>query len=194
MVEDSCAWDANAVAQFVEGHRSQLLAYIETQLGSQLRSRIEPEDVLQEVSVAACRTSPPPGMGEQGLFGWLRQIADHKIVDAHRRLVGAQKRAAGREVPLGTPGGDTQHAALIDLLRASFTSASKAFSRNEREIELLAALSRLPEDHRRALEMRYAENLASKEIAARMGKSDGAVRVLLTRALNSLREHFGQDV
>jgi len=194
MVEDSCAWDANAVAQFVEGRRSQLLAYIETQLGSQLRSRIEPEDVLQEVSVAACRTSPPPGMGEQGLFGWLRQIADHKIVDAHRRLVGAQKRAAGREVPLGTPGGDTQHAALIDLLRASFTSASKAFSRNEREIELLAALSRLPEDHRRALEMRYAENLASKEIAARMGKSDGAVRVLLTRALNSLREHFGQDV
>lgn len=185
--------DVDALAAYIEAKRGALLAFIDRELGQALRSKIEPEDVLQEVSATACASLPSTNAAECEPMAWLCQIARHKIVDNHRRFVGAQKRASGREVPLGSPGGDTQHAGLIDLLSASMTTASKAFSRNEKEIRLLAALGKLPADQQQVLQLRYGEGLASNEIATRLGKTDGAVRVMLTRALNMLRDRFGPE-
>jgi RNA polymerase sigma-70 factor (ECF subfamily) len=73
------------------------------------------------------------------------------------------------------------------------TTASKAFSRNQKEIRLLAALEELPEENREALRLRYLEGLPSKEIAQRLGKTDGAVRVMLTRSLSRLQQILGPD-
>jgi RNA polymerase sigma-70 factor (ECF subfamily) len=101
---------------------------------------------------------------------------------------GAQKRDAGREVALGSPGADSQHAGLIDVLAASFTTATQALSRKEAEVRLMTALATLPPEHRDALQMRYVEGLPSKEIARRLGKTDGSVRVMLTRALTRLQQ------
>ena len=74
------------------------------------------------------------------------------------------------------------------------TSASQAFSRNQREQRLLAAMESLPQEQREALRLRYVEGQSSKEIGARLGKSDGAVRVLLTRSLQRLRSLLGEEV
>ena len=76
------------------------------------------------------------------------------------------------------------------MLVASMTSASQAFSRNQKEIRLLAALEKLPAEHREALRLRYLEDMPSKQIAERLGKTDGAVRVMLTRSLAKLQEIF----
>jgi RNA polymerase sigma-70 factor (ECF subfamily) len=59
---------------------------------------------------------------------------------------------------------------------------------------MLQALEELPEDHRDALRLRYFEGLGSKEIAERLGKSNGAVRVMLSRSLSKLQELLGPDV
>ena len=53
---------------------------------------------------------------------------------------------------------------------------------------LLEAMASLPEESRHALRMRYVESLPTKQIAERLGKTDGAVRVLLTRSLKRLQE------
>jgi RNA polymerase sigma-70 factor, ECF subfamily len=186
--------DAGALGEFLALRRPQLLAYIEHQLGAALRRKLEPEDVYQELSVEAVRSLPMIELGDRDPFSWLCQIAERRIIDAHRRFFGAQKRDAGREVPLGTPGGDdTQHAAIIDLLVASMTTASKAFSRNLREVRLMEALATLPQEHRQALRLRYLDGLPSKEIADRLGKSDGAVRVMLTRSLDKLHKLLAEN-
>jgi len=185
--------DAAALGEFMTARRPQLLAYIEHQLGPALRRKVEPEDMLQEVSMEAVRSHAGVDLSERDPFGWLCQIAERRIIDAHRKFFGAQKRDAGREVGLGTPGGDTRHAAVIDMLAASMTTASKAFSRSQREIQLLSALGTLPEDQREALRLRYLEGLPSKAIAERLGKTDGAVRVMLTRSLNRLQQILGPD-
>ena len=52
------------------------------------------------------------------------------------------------------------------------------------------ALSQLPDDYATVITLRYVEDLPHGEIATAMGKSEGAVRVLLTRALKALREHL----
>jgi RNA polymerase sigma-70 factor (ECF subfamily) len=49
-------------------------------------------------------------------------------------------------------------------------------------------LESLAPEARDALKMRYVDGLPSKEIAAKLGKTDGATRVLLTRSLARLQE------
>lgn len=185
--------EAEALAAYLQLRQPQLLAYIQGQLGARLKRKVEPEDLLQEVSAEAVRSLPAMNLAERDPFGWLCQLAQRRIIDAHRRFFGAQKRDAGREISLAAPTDESSRSPLENLLAASMTTASQAFSRNQREIRLLAALEALPADQREALRLRYVEGLPSKEIADRLGKSDGAVRVMLTRSLAKLQTLLGPD-
>ena len=49
----------------------------------------------------------------------------------------------------------------------------------------------LPEDQRRVIEMRFAEEKGIREIADAMGRTEGAVKQLQYRAMQSLRERMG---
>jgi RNA polymerase sigma-70 factor (ECF subfamily) len=179
--------DQNALAQYIEGNRWRIMAFIERQLGGALRRKVEPEDIFQETSADAVRALAEIDLTDRDPFGWLCQIAERRIVDAHRRFFGAQKRDAGREVPLNQQRGGTSNVGLIDMLVASMTTPSQAFSRNAREARLMDAIAQLPEEQREALRMRYVESLPSKAIAEKLGKSDAAVRVMLTRSLKKLQ-------
>lgn len=167
--------------------RPQLLAYIQRQLGSRLRQKVEPEDVLQETSIDAVRRIAEFAELEREPFGWLCQIAEHRLIDAHRKHFQSQKRAGDREVSIDGERNDAG-GKFADLLVASMTTPSAAFSRNQKEFRLQAAMSELPEETREILKLRYVEGLPTKEIAERLGKSDGAVRVLLTRSVQKLQE------
>jgi RNA polymerase sigma-70 factor (ECF subfamily) len=185
--------DAAALAEFIEAARPKLLAFIERQLGPALRRKVEPDDIYQEVNVACVRSLEEVDLADRELFAWLCQVAERRIIDAHRKFYGTQKRSAGREVPLDVLGTATNPIGLIDLLVASFTSPSEAFSRDQREVQLLSAMKTLPDEAQEALRLRYVEGLPSKEIAERLQKTDGAVRVLLTRSLKKLGDLL-QDV
>jgi RNA polymerase sigma-70 factor, ECF subfamily len=190
------AHDTAALAAFIETHRPQLMAFIERQLGTALRRKVEPDDVFQETSVEAVRALPTIELGDRDPFSWLCQVAERRIIDLHRRHFDAQKRDAGREVPLGGGGGgggETREAGLINMLVASMTTASQAFSRNVREARLHDALLKLADHEREALRLRYIESLPSKEIAERLGKTDAAVRVMLTRSLKKLQDLLGDE-
>jgi RNA polymerase sigma-70 factor, ECF subfamily len=185
--------DPAALGQFLAARRPQLLAYIDSRIGTALRRKLEAEDVLQEVSVEAVRALADADFSQRDPFSWLCQMAEHRVIDAHRHFFGAAKRDAGREVPIAGNSADSQQAGIIDLLVASMTTASKVVSRNAREAKLYEALAQLPEEQRDALRLRYVEGLASKQIAEQLGKSDGAVRVLLTRGLRRLQDLLGPD-
>lgn len=182
------ARDVQALAEFIEDKRLALMAFIQRELGAGLRRKVEPEDIFQEASADAVRSLPTTELGDRDPFSWLCQIAERRIIDAHRRFFGAQKRDAGREVAFDARGSDDSHSPLVNLLAASMTTPSQAFSRNAREMRVADALNQLPEDQREVVRLRYVENLPSKEIAERVGKSDGAVRVMLTRTLAKLQK------
>jgi RNA polymerase sigma-70 factor (ECF subfamily) len=55
---------------------------------------------------------------------------------------------------------------------------------------VLAALQLLPQDHQEVIRLRVVLGLTTAEVASWMGRSEGAVRVLLHRALKSLREQL----
>lgn len=186
--------DESALAEFLSRRRVQLLAFIERRLGAALRRKVEPEDIFQEVSAEAVRSLPTIDLGDRDPFSWLCQVAERRIIDSHRRFIGSQKRAAGREVAIDAPGAGgmgTSRPGLINLLVASMTSVSQAFSRDQKQMQLLSVLEELPPDQQQILKLRYVEGLPSKSIAEQLGKSDGAVRIMLSRALNHLRQRLG---
>jgi RNA polymerase sigma factor (sigma-70 family) len=68
------------------------------------------------------------------------------------------------------------------------TSPTQAVARNERHGQLYDAIRELPEDVQQILRWRYIDDLPTKEIAARIAKTDVAVRVLLSRTVQKLQE------
>lgn len=178
--------DATALAEFLEEKRSPLLAFIERRLGSALRGKLEAQDVLQELAVKALRELTYADLTNRDPFNWLCHLAEQCIVDGHRHFA-ADKRAAGREVPGNIRVGDGSQD-LVALLAASLTSPSMAVARNERQRRVVEVIATLPDEHREALRLRYGEGLPTKDVAARLGKSDVATRVLLSRLVQQLQE------
>lgn len=185
--------DQTAMAEFLDQRRPQLLAFLHKNLSDAMRRKVDPEDLAQEVHMECVRVLADVEIGDQDPFNWVCKVAERRIIDAHRHHFGAQKRDAAREVALGSPGGDTGQAGLINMLVASMTSPSQAFSRDQREFKLLQAIQTLPQENQDALRMRYIENRPSKEIAKHLQKSDVAVRVMLSRSLNKLRDVLEDD-
>ena len=176
--------EEDALVTFLRTNEQPLLAFIRSRIGTQLQKKIEPEDVLQEASIEACRVLEKTDLSTWDPLHWLFQICERKIIDAHRRHFASQKRDAGREAAM--PAG-SDAAGLANLLAASMTTPSQAFSRDQRQLRMMAALETLPDDQREALRLRYLVGLPSKEIAQKFGKSDGATRVMISRALSRLQ-------
>ena len=59
--------------------------------------------------------------------------------------------------------------------------------------EVLEGVSKLPDDRREALIMRFALGMDNREIARALGRTDGATKVLLHRAIRQLEEIIKQD-
>lgn len=55
------------------------------------------------------------------------------------------------------------------------------------------AIERLPDDRRRAVILRFVHEMSTDEIAGVLDRSEGAVRVLLHRALRSVARDLGRD-
>jgi RNA polymerase sigma-70 factor (ECF subfamily) len=183
--------DEAALAEFVEANRPALMGFLHARIGSHLAKKTEAEDILQDAAMEAVRSLDKAPLDSWDPLHWLFQICERKIIDAHRRHFTSQKRDASREAAL--PDGSEAGGGLANLLAASMTTPSAAFSRDQRQLRVLAALDTLPEDQREAIRLRYLVGLPSKEIAQKLGKTDGAVRVMLSRSLGKLQEMLADE-
>ena len=187
------AGQMDALVMYLEANKRALLAHIERKIGADLRKRIDPDDIFQETVLAALRNLPTAAGTIQDVFGWLRHLAEQRAVDLARHHR-AEKRDPRREVSGHQQGTDPAAASieLIALLSASLTTASMAAVRGERQLRLQACLSEMSDESCEALRLRYGEGLPTKEIAARLGRSDVSVRVLLSRTVQDLQKRLSE--
>ncbi|MCK9250214.1 MAG: sigma-70 family RNA polymerase sigma factor [Solirubrobacteraceae bacterium] len=75
--------------------------------------------------------------------------------------------------------------ASTTVLRATHTTEDLVEERDELS-RILAAVQDLPDDRREALIMRFSLGMDNREIARAMGRSDGATKVLIHRAIKQL--------
>tara|TARA_R110002095_G_scaffold3683_3_gene11066 strand:+ start:1057 stop:1683 length:627 start_codon:yes stop_codon:yes gene_type:complete len=176
-----------ALLEFMEAHRAPLLAFISKNMSDGLKGKVEAADILQEVSLNAVESFRTMDYEQKTPFNWLCHLAERRIIDNHRKYFQVQKRAAGREVNQ-RPAVDGAGQGFMDLLVASITSPSQAFSRGAKEMKLLVALESLPAENREAIRLKYVEGIPTKEIAEQLNKSDVAVRVMISRSMVKLQE------
>ena len=62
----------------------------------------------------------------------------------------------------------------------------------ERRARMFSAVEKLPEDQRRVIMMRFTDERSIREIADELGRSEGAVKQLQFRALESLRNRLNE--
>ena len=58
---------------------------------------------------------------------------------------------------------------------------------------VLEGVAELPEDRKSALIMRFALDMDNREIARALGRTEGATKVLIHRAIRQLEENLAQD-
>ncbi len=117
--------------------------------------------------------------GEREFKQWLYAAALFKVSERRRRWL-ADKRIVPRQA---LPEADTSQ---LDALFLSLSTPSEAAALRERMERLRSAFGRLSEEQRRIILLARLEGLPHREIAARLGVSEGNSRVLLARALAHL--------
>lgn len=157
--------------------QADLLRWAECQMPAWLRPKLDPADLVQQALMDA---KPPDGLDERQLLAWFRRALSRDLIDATRK----HARAHG-DVGLDVLADSSLR--LADWLAGDDTSPSERASRAERFALVSAALAGLPDAQRVAVEMRYLRQSPVKEIAAALGKTEGAVAQLLHRAMESLR-------
>jgi RNA polymerase sigma-70 factor (ECF subfamily) len=184
--------DAPALQQLLERYREYVRLLVRCRAAGRLQARVDSSDFVQETLLRAARHIQQfEGTSEEQWCAWLRRIAEHEIVHQLRHHLGAAKRAAGREQPLPAAGDSDAGASCLERwFTKAQTSPSLAAVRKERALVLADALARLPDDYREVLILRHLEGLEFADIARRLQRSAGAVRVLWTRALKKLREEL----
>ena len=117
-------------------------------------------------------------------------MAENNLIDAIRSLEAGRRPDPGRRV--ANSGGTTGSVvALIDLLSGTMTTPSRHAAKDEAAVHLQRALSSLPPDYEKVVRLFDLEGLDIKEVAQRLGKSEGAAYMLRARAHDRLREAMG---
>jgi RNA polymerase sigma-70 factor (ECF subfamily) len=173
--------------RLLESFRNYLKLLARTGIDKSLRGKADSSDVVQETLLKAHRGFGQfRGQSEAELAVWLRQILARHLADLTRRYRSAEARQVGRERSLNDLLGASS-AALANLLAAGGASPSQSAERRELSVVLADALAELGDDYREVIVLRSIEERDWDEVARRMGRSAGAVRMLWARALKALR-------
>jgi RNA polymerase sigma-70 factor, ECF subfamily len=187
--------EAGAREQLFARYQHYLYLLAQAQLGKRLRAKCAPSDLVQQTLLEAHRDFGGfQGQHEGELLAWLRRILAHNLFNEARRY-GTLQRDADREVSLDQVHAGIDHSSLLLQCCLAFSgpSPSEVAQDHESAAHLAAALARLPEDYQTVLLLRVFEELPAEEVAQRMGRSGGAVRMLQMRALTALREEIEQE-
>jgi RNA polymerase sigma-70 factor (ECF subfamily) len=171
----------------LERYREYLSLLARLHLHPRLQSKLDPSDVVQQTLLKAHQNlAQCQGQNDAQVAAWLRRILANTLADAAREF-GGGKRDVGREQPLQAVLEDSS-ARLEAFLNPALSSPSVKAVRNEDLLHLAAALARLPDDQRAAVEMHHLQDCSVAEVAAALGKTERAVAGLLRRGLKKLRE------
>ena len=172
LVDKAIIGDAESFGQLYDLYIDRIYRHLYYRVGN----ASEAEDLAAQVFLNAWRA-----MGHYRPMGrpfvvWLLTIAHNLLVDYYR----ARRESTSIDDVI-IPADDT--ADPVTLAEKSFASAT-----------LRQAIRKLKRDQQLVVVMRYIDGMDYSDIAGILKKSEGAVRVILHRALVSLRGIMGTDV
>ena len=146
-------------------HYDRALPEVYGYLAARCGSAATAEDLTSETFLAAV-DAVRRGAVPELTVAWLIGVARHKLVDHWRR----QER-------------EERHA-------EASTDVVDDWDVRLDQMEAHATLARLGGHHRSALTLRYLDGLPVREVAACLGRTEGATEVLLVRAKAAFRDRY----
>ena len=183
--------DGQALGQLLERYRNYVGLLVRLQVGRRLRTKVDVEDMLQEISLEIHRKIGLfRGRSEREFLTWIRRLIGSILANQVRHYLGTKSRDARLERAL-VDDLDQSSRALNEGLIASQSSPSQQAVRREQAVLLADALNELPEDYREVIILRQLEGLSFPDVARRTGRTEDSVKNVWLRALARLRVSLG---
>lgn len=159
--------DPSRFAELYEQNFHRVYAYV----ARRVRDRVEIQDLTAQVFHKALANLGKFKWKGSPFAAWLYRIASNAIADRAR-----QKMRESYDQP--DPASESSTATDLEAV--------------ERRARLFSAVDKLPEDQRRVIVMRFADEKSIREIGDELGRSEGAVKQLQFRALENLRNRLNE--
>jgi RNA polymerase sigma-70 factor, ECF subfamily len=130
------------------------------------------EDVTSQTFQQALQALPKYEWRGLPFGAWLFRIAAN--------IINRRGRSSGREIAV-------EDVTVFSFFEVSDDDPADHLSRSEDAEELVAAIRLLPPDQQRVLVLKFSHGLKNREIGDLMGRSEGAIKQLVHRALTNLR-------
>lgn len=160
--------DPSRFAELYDQNFHRVYAFV----ARRVRDRAEAQDLTAHVFHQALANLEKFKWRGAPFVTWLYRIASNAIADQARRKL--------REA--GNPSEAT-----------SENTMSKDLEIVERRARLFREVEKLPEDQRKVIVLRFADEMSIREIATMLGRSEGAIKQLQFRGLENLRNRLGEN-
>jgi RNA polymerase sigma factor (sigma-70 family) len=137
---------------------------------SRVREQTAAEDVTSEIFMKALRAMPRYQDTGRPFAAWLYQIAVNAIADRYRTLKPSHPLEDFHDLRVAGPALEDQAAHSDEIRR------------------IWAIVETLPAQQKTALVLKFQEDMKIEDIAVAMGKTSGAVKLLIHRGVSRLRE------
>lgn len=167
--------DAAALDGLISRHHDRLLRMARSRLGGALKAKLRASDLLQSSLLeVVSHFDQFRGGGDAEFIAWAGTIMDRTLTD-RARFFGASKRNKETSKP------PSSGAAAVP----GPSAASHADVKEELEL-MQRVLGTLPPDFQQVIALCVDQGLSHKEAAQKLGRTEGATRVLLCRARAAL--------
>jgi RNA polymerase sigma-70 factor, ECF subfamily len=137
---------------------------------SRVREQTAAEDVTSEVFIKALKAMPRYQETGRPFAAWLYQIAVNAIADRYRSLRPTHALDDFHDLSVGGP------------------AIEEAAEQRDEIRRIWRLVEELPLQQRTALVLKFQEDMKIEDIAIAMGKTPGAVKLLIHRGVSRLRE------
>jgi RNA polymerase sigma-70 factor, ECF subfamily len=176
----------SVAAEKLERYRDYLRFLADGQLERRWLGKVDLSEVVQLTLFEAHRAKPDLlNQPSDQRLAYLRQVLSNNLNDEIRKF-STGKRDVRREQSLEAAI-EQSSINLVALVADDGSLPGARIERQERAVELAAALQRLPETQRKALVLQHWDGRSLAEIADEMGRTRAAVAGLLKRGLQQLR-------
>ena len=185
--------DEAAVNQLCSVYGERVRRIVRLRLDHKLRPKFDSVDVVQDALILALDGLKDFTYKNEGDFlRWLSKIAENRLRDILDKFH-ADKRDVRREIPFKEKGSGTDAGFIGAAGPVRNTTPSVIVCKKEALDRLEKALDELKPEYKEIIVLKRIEGLSHAEIAERLDKNTGAVRMLLARAMAALTITYGQD-
>ncbi len=194
LIEQALAGDTGAVEQLLLYYYDRVLRFLRSHIPPKMAASVHPEDVLQQAYLKAFRSiSTFQPKSQYSFYSWLRTIAQRQMIDEIRRFekdpMGATAR---RRAPRQGGGGSSTMIGVSQFLEDDDLLPDDAANRQELISATQVALASLKPQYQQAIQLRYLKNQSAEAVAEEMGIGPDALRGVLFRARQKLKEEIGR--